>query len=187
MKILDSQQINYCNLIRQTTDQIEHLPGVIHEKLLYIKKCFFPQEQKEQALEYCRAQFLDSKGQTSYLLVDDPTGFTVWAEDSNVALLNQPGNDDIVEKIDLEELVAKMRNIGGLQIKNRRYNLRFYDQCFIGSEAVTWMAEKLELSREQAVNLGQRLMDEKWIHHVVDQQLFQDGYFFYRFYWDEQS
>ncbi|MEM9273165.1 MAG: mechanosensitive ion channel protein [Cyanobacteria bacterium P01_F01_bin.143] len=187
MKILDSQQINYCNLIRQTADQIEHLPGVIHEKLLYIKKRFFPQGKREQALEYCREKFLDSKGQTSYLLVDDPTGFTVWAEDSSVALLTKQDNIDIVETMDLEELVTKMRNIGGLQIKNRRYNLRFYDQCFVGSEAVTWMVENLEISREKAVDLGQRLMDEKWIHHVVDQQLFQDGYFFYRFYWDEKS
>lgn len=187
MKILDSQQINYCNLIRQTADQIEHLPGVIHEKLLYIKKCFFPQEQKEQALEYCRGQFLNSKGQTSYLLVDDPTGFTVWAEDRTVALLNKPKIIDIVETINLEELVTKMRNIGGLQIKNRRHNLKFYDQCFVGSEAVTWMTENLEISREQAIHLGQRLMNEKLIHHVVDQHLFQDTYLFYRFYWDEQS
>ena len=187
MKILDSQQVNYCNLIRQTEDKTEHLPGVIHEKLLYTKTSFFPQEQKEKALEYCRVKFLASKGKISYLLVNDPTGFTVWIEDKTVEILTDQKNNDIVQTINLDELVTKMRNIGGLIIKNRRYNLKLYYQCFVGSEAVTWMQEKLNISREQAVNVGQRLIKEQWIHHVVDQKDFEDGYFFYRFYWDEKS
>ena len=187
MKILDSQQINYCNLIRQTEDKTEHLPGVIHENSLYTKTSFFPQEQKEQAMEYCRDKFLASKGKISYLLVDDPTGFTVWVEDKAVELLTNQNNIDIVQQINLEDLVTKMRNIGGLQIKNRRYKLKIYQQCFVGSEAVTWMGEKLELTRKQAVDLGQRLIQEKWIHHVVDDHDFKDDKLFYRFYWDEQS
>ncbi|ELS00309.1 Domain found in Dishevelled, Egl-10, and Pleckstrin (DEP) [Xenococcus sp. PCC 7305] len=185
MKILDSQQINYCNLIRQTADKTEHLPGVVHEGLLYIKTSFFPQEHKEQALEYCRGKFLDAKGEISYLVVNDPTGFTIWVEDQTVELQNNQEKQDIVQKINLEELVTKMRNIGGLQIKNRRYNLRIYQQCFVASEAVTWMQEKLTISRKQAVSLGKRLVEEKWIHHVVDREEFQDKYLFYRFYWDE--
>ena len=48
------------------------------------------------------------------------------------------------------------------------------------------MQEKLNISREQAVDIGRRLVKEQWIHHVVDQQDFEDGYFFYRFYWDEK-
>ena len=43
----------------------------------------------------------------------------------------------------------------------------------------------LGLSVEQAVRLGQRLIDEKFIHHVTDDHPFINDFFFYRFYWDE--
>lgn len=87
--------------------------------------------------------------------------------------------------IDFKKLVAKMRDLGGLHLKNRRYKLRIYPKCFVGSEAVEWMKLEYNLSTEQAVRLGQRLVDEKIIHHVVDEHNFADSYLFYRFYWDE--
>jgi len=36
-------------------------------------------------------------------------------------------------------------------------------------------------SRREAVQLGQVLMDNEYIHHVCREQPFRDGYFFYRF------
>ena len=49
------------------------------------------------------------------------------------------------------------------------------------------MRERFRISRKEAVMLGQRLMDVKHIHHVVDDHEFKDGHFFYRFYWDEDN
>ncbi|VEP17861.1 Domain found in Dishevelled, Egl-10, and Pleckstrin (DEP) [Hyella patelloides LEGE 07179] len=185
MKILSNQQINYCNLTRQTEQGLEYLPGVSYESKLHLKNAFFGLEQKQEALEYCRQKFLNSRGETSYLLVEDPTGFTIWQEDKQVNISDSNQDRDIVSQIDLKDLVSKMRNIGGVQIKDRRYNLKFYSKCFVGNEAVAWMKSELNLSTGQAIRLGQRLIDEKIIHHVVDRQKFADKFLFYRFYWDE--
>ena len=90
-----------------------------------------------------------------------------------------------LEKIDLGSLVKKMREPNGLEIKDRRFRLQVYVDCFVGSEAVDWMTQTQNLTRLEAVALGQLLVDRKIIHHVVDEQAFRDEYFFYRFYADE--
>ena len=84
-------------------------------------------------------------------------------------------------------LVNDMRGINGLEIKDRRYRLINYPQCFIGSEAVEWMQEKYGISPSQAVQLGEKLVAEKIIHHVTDDHTFKSDYLFYRFYLDEQE
>ncbi len=78
-----------------------------------------------------------------------------------------------------------MRHVGGIKIKDRNYKFKIYPKCFIGQEAVEWFCANLGLSTQQAIRLGQRLIDEKWIHHVLDQQNFANDFLFYRFYWDE--
>jgi Domain found in Dishevelled, Egl-10, and Pleckstrin (DEP) len=55
----------------------------------------------------------------------------------------------------------------------------------LSSEMTTWLVRKFFLSEADAVKLGQRLIDEKLMHHVTDDHHFEDGFFFYRFYWDE--
>ena len=177
----------------------EYFSGISYQNKLYIKNKFFTLEQRQEALAYTKQKFLEAKTKIiCYLLVEDDTGFTIWQEDTAAILVKEktaelkPINKqeeiidiDPIQEIDLETLVSQMRSVGGIKIKNRRYKLKVYSQCFIGSDAVQWIVENLKLSREQAVRLGQRLIDEKWIHHVVDQQPFRDGFFFYRFYWDE--
>lgn len=51
----------------------------------------------------------------------------------------------------------------------------------MGSEAVTWMEKNLNLTRGQAVQKGQQLLNANLIHHVCFSQPFLDGYYFYRF------
>jgi hypothetical protein len=186
MQILTNQQVTYCNLIRKNQEKTEYLPGVSYQNKLFIKRKFFDLKQKYNATEYCKQKFLASKGIISYILVGDATGLTVWKEDKSVSILGNEPELDLVKTINLEELVSKMRSVGGIKIKDRRYNLKVYPQCFIGSEAVKYMVETLKISSEQAIRLGQRLIDEKWIHHVVDKHKFEDDFLFYRFYWDEQ-
>ena len=183
MQILNNQQVIYCNLIRINDSQTEHLPGVSYQNKLYIKSKFFDVDRKVQALEHCKQEFLASKGTMSYILVEDATGFTMWVEDKTVFLPEKEA--DLVDSIELEDLVSKMRGIGGIKIKDRRHNLKVYPQCFIGREAVKYFIDNLELSADRAIKLGQRLIDEKWIHHVLDRHEFENDFLFYRFYWDE--
>jgi uncharacterized protein YlxW (UPF0749 family) len=74
-----------------------------------------------------------------------------------------------------------MQQPNGVTIQDRTFRLKTYAQCFVGSEAVDWLVNYLRVSRADAVRVGQRLLSENWIRHVVNEQTFQDDYFFYRF------
>ncbi|NES80056.1 MAG: mechanosensitive ion channel [Moorea sp. SIO2B7] len=93
--------------------------------------------------------------------------------------------DNDLDNVDIEDLVVTMRGSEGLEIKDRRYRLNTYPDCFIGSEAVDWLVQKHNCMRSEAVKLGQRLVDRGIIHHVTDEHPFEDDYLFYRFYADE--
>ena len=54
----------------------------------------------------------------------------------------------------------------------------------MGREVVDWMINNLNLSTEQAIKLGQRLIDEKFIYHVLNQLNFENKHLLYRFYED---
>lgn len=78
-----------------------------------------------------------------------------------------------------------MRSDDGLAILDRHYHFNFYPSCFIGSEAVDWIVNKQGYLKEEAIELGQMLIERGIIHHVTDEHSFQDSYLFYRFYADE--
>lgn len=90
-----------------------------------------------------------------------------------------------ITEIDLDQLIREMRGEDGFKIADRRYHLNFYPSCFIGSEAVDWIVSKRDFTREEAIELGQILIEREIIHHVTDEHAFQDSYFYYRFYADE--
>ncbi|NER21998.1 MAG: mechanosensitive ion channel [Symploca sp. SIO1C2] len=89
-------------------------------------------------------------------------------------------------KVDIEELVQRMRGSEGVEIKDRYYRRNLYPACFIGAEAVEWLMQKQNCTWEVAIALGELLIARQILHHVTDQQSFRDDYLFYRFYADEQ-
>jgi len=185
MIILTSKQVQYCNLISQIGEEEECLPGISYQGKLYAKVAFFHFNRKAQALEFCRNQFFRHQEKYSYILIQDNVGFTVWKEDNKVTTSNGSQKVDKLEQIDLQELVSQMRGHRGVSIKNRDYNLRFYPKTFVGKEAVSWFKKNLSLSIDEAVRLGQKLVDKKIVHHVLDQHAFKNEFIFYRFYCDE--
>lgn len=86
---------------------------------------------------------------------------------------------------DLDALVTRMRAPGGLAIRDRRHLLAHYPRCFVGREAVAWLMEHEEMTRSEAIDAGQRLVERGDLHHVLDEHGFRDGPFFYRFDVDE--
>lgn len=81
----------------------------------------------------------------------------------------------------LASLVARMQGEGGVPQSDRRHWLRVYRDCFVGREAVDWLTMELDLSRDEAVDLGQLLVEKGFVHHVLDEHGFKDGNFFYGF------
>lgn len=187
MKILDHQQVIYCNVVDYQQEMIQYLPGLKFQNKLFVKDKNFSLDQKQEAQSYVKQQFLQSKGQKQYLLLEDKTGLLVWCQDDNVQLLQDFRKNNLLETINLEELAKQIRGKNGIEIKERRHRLKIYPQCFIGSELVDWLAKTLLITPAKAVQLGQKLIDEKWIHHVHDQHNFKNEHLFYRFYSDEKN
>jgi small-conductance mechanosensitive channel len=82
---------------------------------------------------------------------------------------------------DLAAVADRMRGSGGVDVRDRRHRLTVFAGCFIGSEAVDWLALHEGLSRGEATALGQRLLERGLFRHVRDEHDFRDGHFFYRF------
>jgi hypothetical protein len=97
------------------------------------------------------------------------------------------GGAQRIDAIDVSQAAEKMRGAGGVEVATRRYLLKTYPKCLLGSEAVDWLAREYGVSRPLAVKLGERMVEAGLIHHVTDDHDFRDGDFFYRYYADESS
>ena len=186
MQVVYSDQVKYCKVVHQVAGQSETRIGLIYKRKLFIRIKSYGKAQGQEAIQDGRKAFLEKKAQVLFLVVKEPKSFSLWVENNQVKIANnQTSKVDVAANINLEQLVAKMRNIGGIQIRDRRYKLKVYPRCFVGSEAVKWLRNHLQISQKEAIAIGNKLMADKWIHHVVDEHPFEDGDLFYRFYWDE--
>lgn len=91
----------------------------------------------------------------------------------------------IQEEYNWQELIATMRGIDGLEIKDRRYGLKTYHKVFSGTEAVNWLIEREKATRTEAIEIGKMMVKQRIIHHVLNEHDFKDEPLFYRFYLDE--
>lgn len=142
-------------------------------------------------LEKLLSIWLGSQGINSHILKENIARENIVYTDNKdkinhnkTALLLNSFEDKLTE-IDLDKLVKEMRGDHGLEIADRRYHLGFYPDCFVGSEALDWIEDTQGFQREEAIELGQILVERGIIHHVTDEHPFQDSYLFYRFYADE--
>lgn len=67
----------------------------------------------------------------------------------------------------------------GVILKNRTWRLRRFSNCFVGTEAVTWIVNNKDCSREEAVRIGEMMLLFGVCHHVCRQHDFRDDYLFY--------
>ncbi|KAG8007414.1 DEP domain-containing mTOR-interacting protein [Nibea albiflora] len=77
----------------------------------------------------------------------------------------------------------RLRLHDGKLIKDRRYHLRTYPNCFVAQELIDWLVSHREVpDRATAVCLLQHLMDHDIVHHVCDKRtVFKDAKLLYRF------
>ncbi|MGD1938108.1 MAG: mechanosensitive ion channel domain-containing protein [Cyanophyceae cyanobacterium] len=96
---------------------------------------------------------------------------------------SQPTQDhpQVNTAIDWEVLIRDMRGREGLPIRDRTAGFRTYHQCFTGIAAVRWLMRHERATREEAVRIGQQLLEQGVIHHVLDEHNFEDASYFYRF------
>uniref|UniRef100_A0A8C8CTI3 Rap guanine nucleotide exchange factor 4 n=1 Tax=Oncorhynchus tshawytscha TaxID=74940 RepID=A0A8C8CTI3_ONCTS len=74
-------------------------------------------------------------------------------------------------------------------IRDRKYHLKTYRQCCVGTELVDWLVQQSPCvyTRSHAVGMWQVLLEEGVLNHVDQELGFQDKYLFYRFLDDEEE
>ncbi|KAM6339907.1 uncharacterized protein FN964_011522 isoform 2-T2 [Alca torda] len=77
----------------------------------------------------------------------------------------------------------RLRLHDGKLVKDRRYHLRTYPNCFVAKELTDWLIDHKEApDRETGIRLMQKLMDHYIIHHVCDEHSdYKDAKLLYRF------
>ena len=103
-------------------------------------------------------------------------------------MTNETTRDDQVslDSADLEALAARVRTI--VDIRDRKYGLpaKTYPKCFIGSETVAQLiVAGIAADEEDAVRIGNLLLNAGVFHHVQQAHPFKNKYLFYRFASDE--
>ena len=88
---------------------------------------------------------------------------------------------NVSSHLDLGAIERGMRSAQGVPISDRAYLGKTYEKCFVGSEAVDWLMKHHRLTRGEAEDVGQGLVDLGVLHHVLDEHGFVDEGYFYRF------
>ncbi|KAH3663758.1 hypothetical protein OGAPHI_005160 [Ogataea philodendri] len=85
------------------------------------------------------------------------------------------------QKVPLAKLARAIEGDEGIRVADRKWHLRTHPNCFVGSDLVSWMIENFEDidTREQAVEYGNKLMDQGLFRHVESRHRFLDGHYFY--------
>ncbi|NEO58033.1 MAG: mechanosensitive ion channel [Okeania sp. SIO3B5] len=91
----------------------------------------------------------------------------------------------IKEEYDWEAIATAMRGANGVSIKDRKFQFKKFKNVFFGSDAVEWLMIHERATREEAILMGQLMLEQGIIHHVLDEHNFKDEPLFYRFYNDE--
>ncbi|KFK38557.1 hypothetical protein AALP_AA3G129100 [Arabis alpina] len=86
---------------------------------------------------------------------------------------------DVVE----DEMMSFVRVLRQrLPIKDRLMKMKIVKNCFSGEEMVEILIEHLDCGRKKAVEIGRRLANKHFIHHVFfGENEFEDGNHYYRF------
>jgi len=90
------------------------------------------------------------------------------------------------DNTDLEALAARVKHV--LDIRDRKYGFpsKTYLKCFVGREAVSQLIEEgIAADEEDAVRIGNMMLNAGVFHHVLDAHPFENANLFYRFVSDE--
>ena len=196
MLFLDHTQVQYCKI--QSGDQT--LSGLIYNENLFIREKAFPKEEIEAAIKECREEYLDhqERSQIATLLVKGKNSVGIWMQNNKYKSNIIPGSSEQTtakpqssannslakgnaQRISIRELASNMHSERGVEIKTRRHKLMLFQRRFLGNEAVDWIVAQVKVSREDALILGQKMLDKGIFQHVSNEHQFKDEPLFYRF------
>lgn len=90
-----------------------------------------------------------------------------------------PNSSERAKGVGLVEFLTKLEQ--HLKVKDRRYRLKTYPKCFVGSEAVDAAVKHgVSGSREEAVEALDQILHTGLLYHVTREHSFKDDKLFYR-------
>jgi len=186
MLILNHQDVIYCQLIRPSLGKFKPLPGLAYHHRLFYQLESYSQTEYTSAVKRARELFDRADQRLVFLVVEEPDACTIWCEDHQLMTLEEfEAKKESFFENQLKNIVEDMRQLGGITIKTHRVNSQVFPKCFVGSEAVAWLTNHLKIAIPEAVQLGQRLVDESLVHQIEHKNIFKNDNLLYRFYGDE--
>lgn len=84
-------------------------------------------------------------------------------------------------KLNLTSLAQVIQSEKGVRISNRRWHWRLHYNCFTGQGMTDWILSNFRdvESREEAITVGEKLMEQGLFQHVEHRHQFRDGNYFY--------
>ncbi|KAF2268804.1 hypothetical protein CC78DRAFT_613045 [Lojkania enalia] len=84
--------------------------------------------------------------------------------------------------VDIKKLAEDLQGEKGIQMLDRRWHWRLHYNCFLGSDLTGWLQANFKDidTRDEAVDLGNQLMNKGLFQHVQKRHQFRDGNFFYQ-------
>lgn len=108
---------------------------------------------------------------------------TLNANEASANATNIFTEDDthVTKSVDLHKLAQEIQGDGGIKIEDRRWHLKLYNHCFVGTDLTSWLLQKFRDidTRDDAVEFGNELMTQGLFTHVQKRHNFRDGQYFY--------
>ncbi|KAH9874448.1 hypothetical protein IAQ61_003637 [Plenodomus lingam] len=84
--------------------------------------------------------------------------------------------------IDLKKLAEDLQGEKGIPMMDRRWHLKLHQNCFLGFDLTNWLLSNIKdvETRDEAVEVGNELMNRGLIVHVQRRHQFRDGNFFFQ-------
>ncbi|KAF2428924.1 hypothetical protein EJ08DRAFT_650710 [Tothia fuscella] len=102
--------------------------------------------------------------------------------DNDPAVLTTESNTYNTKDMSIPKLAHDLQGEKGIKVLDRRWHWRLHYNCFVGSDLTSWLLLNFEdvQTRDDAVALGNKLMEQGLFQHVQSKHQFRDGNFFYQ-------
>jgi len=87
-----------------------------------------------------------------------------------------------MSNIDLKKLAEDLQGEHGIPMIDRRWHWKLHNNCFLGFDLVNWLLTNFKdiETRDEAVEVGNELMNKGLFIHVQKRHQFRDGNFFFQ-------
>jgi hypothetical protein len=182
--------VNRRPLLTEDSEEEVRLEGIRKLTQLWQRNRYIPPEERHFQAATSRKQKDPNPLAIAYH-TRDPSA--VLAAGPDAALFNENESDlqttlfseterYQTSNIDLKKLAEDLQSDKGIQMLDRRWHWKLHYTCFLGFDLVNWLLTNFKdiETRDDAVELGNELMNKGLFIHVQKRHQFRDGNFFFQ-------